>query len=73
MNYKEVMDILKEASRNLGEELEKHFPGLLSLKYSEDSLASSAGADFVNRMVFGIYLELVRADLLNNIEPMPHE
>jgi hypothetical protein len=68
MRYEELIVVIREAANKLGDELEKTFPGLKSLKYSTDSLASCSGDDFVNRMIFGIYLELVRADLLNDIK-----
>jgi len=69
MNQKELMLIIKKAAENLATELEISFPGLSKLTYSEHSIGSYAGADFVNRMVFGIYLELIKADLLNDIKP----
>ncbi len=68
MNHKELMSIIKEAASKLADELEVNFPGLTSQKYNFDSLGSCNGPDFINRMVFGIYLELVKADRLNDIK-----
>jgi hypothetical protein len=55
---------VREAAREVVRVLELHYPGISELNYSEDSLASCEGSNLENRMIFGIYMELLRAGKL---------
>ena len=66
MTNKELMLAIQNAAQVCLDELKKTFPTLPTLQYSHDSLGSMQFPDFLHRINFAIYVELIRAGLIES-------
>jgi hypothetical protein len=58
-------EAIKKSVKVLCDELEKHYPKVFQQLYDDHGKSSTVGARFQSRMEMGVYIELIKAGVIN--------